>query len=254
VLPTLPLLGKIAVNPDSLFKALKEKLPNNGCECRRMGGPGGKARFDQILFDFVHRGGTTCRRGTGVILERAKDGRNWILIYESGCSQKFKRVCHSPPVVGGQVDPSRVDWCNDSLTGFRQVCAGIKTMLQHIFDAVNQASPSHFSFAVSAIKDELHCISEAFTEARMNDIPFEEAIVKKHTITLLLTPVMLHRDIAHSSAKRGDQDCSFLEHKFVFEVPSETAKFSTVGSPVARLRGGAGRRKAAVAMASHKKK
>jgi hypothetical protein len=155
-------------------------------------------------------------------------------------------VRHSPPVVGGQVDPSRVDWCDDSLTGFRHVYAGIK--------AVNQASPSHFSFAVSAIKDELHCISEAFTESTMDDIPFEEVILKKHTITLLLTPVMLHRDIAHSSVKRGDQDHSFLEHKFVFEVPSETAKFSTMGSLVTRLRGGAGRRKAAVAMASHKKK
>jgi hypothetical protein len=143
VLPTLLLLGKLSVNPDSLFKALKEKLPNNGCEHRRTGGPGGKARFDQILFDFVHGGGTsTCRRGTGVILERAKDGRNWIFICKSGCSQKFKRVRHSPPVVGGQVDPSRVDWCDDdSLTGFRQVGAGIKTMLLHIFDAVNQASP-----------------------------------------------------------------------------------------------------------------
>jgi hypothetical protein len=100
-----------------------------------------------------------------VILERAKDGRNWNFICKSGHSQQFKRVRHSPPVVGGEVDPGRVDWCDASSTGFRQVHAPIKTMLPHILDAVNQASPSNFSFAVSAIKDELHCISKAFTKS-----------------------------------------------------------------------------------------
>jgi hypothetical protein len=57
VLPTLSLLGKIVVKPDSLFKALKEKLPNNGCEHRRMGGSSGKARIDQNLLHFIHRVG-----------------------------------------------------------------------------------------------------------------------------------------------------------------------------------------------------
>jgi hypothetical protein len=55
VLPTLSLLGKIAVKPDSLFKALEEKLPNNRCEHRRMGGSSGnEARIDKNLFDFIH--------------------------------------------------------------------------------------------------------------------------------------------------------------------------------------------------------
>jgi hypothetical protein len=125
-------------------------------------------------------------------------------------------------------DPAPINWRDASSTGFRQVCAQTKTLLPHILDAVNQASPSNFSFAVSAIKDELHCISEAFTKSTMDKIPFDEAIVKKHTMTLLLAAVMLHRDKAHSSVKKGDQDHSFLECKFVFEVPSETVKFSTM--------------------------
>jgi hypothetical protein len=80
-----------------------------------------------------------------VILERAKDGWNWFFVCKSGCSQKFKRVRHShQPVVGGQVDPSRIDWCDDSLTGFRQVHAEIKTMLPRIFDAVNQVTRAQF--------------------------------------------------------------------------------------------------------------
>ena len=63
----------------------------------------------------------------------------------------------------------------------------------------------------------------------------------------------LHRDKAHKSVKKEDQDFSFLEYKFVFEVPSETGRLLQMKSPVARLRGGAGRRRAAVAIATHKR-
>ena len=38
VLPTLSLLGKVDWKPDSLFNALKKKLPKNGYESRRTGG------------------------------------------------------------------------------------------------------------------------------------------------------------------------------------------------------------------------
>jgi hypothetical protein len=79
-------------------------------------------------------------------------------------------------------------------------------------------------------------------------------IVEKHTMTLLLAAVRLHRGKAHKSAKRGDQDYSFLEYKIVFEVPKETGRLKTVKSAMARLRGGAGRQRAAVAIASHRSK
>ena len=251
VLSSSALLGKIELKADSLFKALKDKLSNDGYEYRRMGGSSGKARFDKDLFRFIHRGGTTCRRGVGMILERCKDGRNWNFIYKSAYDQEFKRVRHSPPVAGGQVDPGRIDWRDASLAGFRQFYVECKTVLPYILDAVNEASSSTFSFAVSAIKDEIHCIRHAFIESTRDETSFDEVIVKKHTITLLLAAVRLHRDKAHSSVKKGDQDYSFLEYKFVFEVPSETARLNTMELPVARLRGGAGRLRAAVATASH---
>jgi hypothetical protein len=68
---------------------------------------------------------------------------------------------------------------------------------------------------------------------------------------VLLAAVWLHRDRAHKSVKKPNQDYSFLEYKYVFEVPSETGRLLQMKSPVARLRGGAGRRRAAVATASH---
>ncbi len=75
-----------------------------------------------------------------------------------------------------------------------------------------------------------------------------------HTMTLLLAAVRLHRDKAHKSVKRGDQDYSFLEYKIVFEVSLATGRLLKFKSPFARMRGGAGRRRAAVAIATHKSK
>jgi hypothetical protein len=254
VVPTLSLLVKVDWKPDSLFKALKDKLPKNGYESRRTGGSSGKARFDKDLFNFLHRGGTTCRQGIGTILEPSQDGRNWFFIYKSAYSQKFKRVRYSPPVLGGQVDPKRIRWSDATLSGFGEAYASIKTLLPYILEAVNKSAPSKFSFALSAIQDELNTIKVSLKESTEYKVPFNQVIVKQHTITLLLAAVRLHRDKAHSSVRKGDQDCSFIEYKFVFEVPSETTRLSTLESPVARLRGGAGRRTAAVAGASHAKK
>jgi hypothetical protein len=70
VLPTSKLLGKVEFNCDALFKALKDKLPQNWYESRRFGGSSGKARYDQDLFNFLNNGGTTCRHGIGTIVER----------------------------------------------------------------------------------------------------------------------------------------------------------------------------------------
>jgi hypothetical protein len=54
----------------------------------------------------------------------------------------------------------------------------------------------------------------------------------------LLAAVRLDRVNAYSSIKKGDQNCSFNEYKFVVEVPSKRSRLSTMQSPVARLRGG----------------
>jgi hypothetical protein len=78
-----------------------------------------------------------------------------------------------------------------------------------------------------------------------------QVILLKHTITFLQTAVRLH--VVHSpngEARTGNK--SFLEYKFVFEVPSETGRLLTLKSPLARLRG-AGRLRAAVAAATHRK-
>ena len=79
----------------------------NSCD-----GSSGKARFDKDLFCFIHWGGTTCRQGIGMILEHCKDSQNWNFFYKSGYSQEFKRVSHSPPVVG-----FAVKWILGELTG-----------------------------------------------------------------------------------------------------------------------------------------
>jgi hypothetical protein len=78
-------------------------------------------------------------------------------------------------------------------------------------------------------------------------------IAEKHTITMLLAAVRLHCDKAHKSVRKGNQDYSFLEYKFVFDVPSEMGILKTMESPVARLRGGAGRQRAVVAATHHKR-
>ncbi len=253
VLPTLLLLGQVDWNPNSLFKALKNKLPKNGYESRRTGGSSGKARYDKDLMNFLHCGGTTCRQGIGTILEPSKDGRNWFFLYKSAYTQTFKRVCYSPPVIGGQVNPLRIRWSDATLSGFGAAYASVKTLLPYILEAVNKSAPSKYSFALSAIQDEIKSIKAAFKESKKNEISFNQVIVNYHTITLLLAAVRLHRDKAHISVKRGDQDYSFIEYKFVFEVPSETKRLDTMHSPIARLRGGAGRQRAAVAGASHSK-
>jgi hypothetical protein len=254
VLPTSKLPGKFQFNPDFLFNALKDKLPKNGFESRSSGGSSGKARYDKDFLNFLHNGATTCRQGIGTILELSKDGRNWNFIYKSAYSQKFKSVRYSPPVLGGQVDPMRIEWSDEKLSGFRDTYAATKTLLPYILEAVNKRAGPEFAFAVTATQDEINSIRAAFKESKKENIPFNQVVPQKHTITVLLAAVRLHRDKAHSSVKKGDQDCSFLEHKFVFEVPSETCRFSTMQSPVARLRGGARRRRAAAAVATHSKK
>lgn len=146
-------------------------------------------------------------------MELNKDGRNWNFIYKSAYSQLFKRVKYSPPVSDGQLDPKRIQWSMQTL-GFRDI--------PHIFHAVNKKAGPTFAFAKTAIEDELANIKAAFKESKKKQIAFEEIIVEKHTITVLLAAVRLHCDKPHKSVEKGDQDCSFLEYKCVFEVPSKT--------------------------------
>jgi hypothetical protein len=178
------------------------------------------------------------------------NGRNWNFIYKSAYSQHFKRVRYSPPVLGGQVDPKRIKW-GDKISGFRDAYASTKTLLPYILEAVNKEVGKDFGFARTAVEDELRTIRAAFQQSKEADRSFKDVIVEKHTITMLLAAVRLHRDKAHKSVKKGNQDYSFLEYKFVFQVPSETGRLKTMESPVARLRGGAGRRRAAAAIATH---
>jgi hypothetical protein len=253
VLSSSKLLGKAKFYNSALFKALKDKLPRHGYESRRFGGSSGKARYDQDLFNFLSNAGTTCRKGIGTILEQSPDGRNWFFVYRSAYSQVFKRVRYSPPVPGGQIDPHLISWFSNT-TGFRELYASAKSRLPLLLAEVNEKAGRDFAFAKTAIDDELRSIRAAFQQANEEGVSFEEVIVRKHTITLLLSAVRLHRDKANESVKRGDRDYSFLEYKFVFEVPSETGRLRKMKSPVARLRGGAGRRIAAVAIASHTRK
>jgi hypothetical protein len=150
------------------------------------------------------------------------------------------------------VDPKRIKW-GDKISGFRDAYASTKTLLPYILEAVNDKAGSQFGFARTAIEDELKTIRAAFWKSKEVNRAFKDVIVERHTITMLLAAVRLHRDKAHRSVKKGIQDYSFLEYKFVFDVPSETGRLKTMASPVARLRGGAGRRRAAVAVATHAK-
>jgi hypothetical protein len=148
------------------------------------------------------------------------------------------------------LDPKRINW-SVKTTGFRDACSSIKTLLPCILKAVSKEAGSQFAFAVTATEDELANIRAAFQQSKEEKTEFKKVIAEKHTITVLLAAVRLHRDRAHESVKKPNQDCSFLEHKCVFEVPSETGRLLQMKSPVVRLRGGAGRRRAAVAAASH---
>jgi hypothetical protein len=254
VLPSSRLLGKLKFDPNALFQELKKKLPRKGYESRRFGGSSGKTRVDNDLLRFVNNAGTTCRQGIGTVLLPNADLRNWDFLYKSAYSQEFKRVRYSPPVRGGQVDPERIEW-NNRTSGFAEAYATTKTLLPYILAAVNMQEGNRTVFAVSAVQDELRIIKAAFKQSLEEKIPFMQVILLKHTITFLQTAVRLHRDVVHRSpngeTRTGNK--SFLEYKFVFEVPSETGRLLTLKSPLARLRGGAGRLRAAVAAATHRK-
>jgi hypothetical protein len=250
VLPTSKVLGKVEFDCNALFKSLKDKLPRKGYESRRFGGSSGKARYDQDLLNFLSHTGTTCRQGIGTIV--VHNGQNWNFIYKSAYTQVFKRVWYSPPVLGSQLDPKRIE-CSDKTSGFRDAYASTKTLLPYILEAVNKEAGPEFAFALTAIEDELRTTRAAFKQSKEEKLAFKAVIVEKHTITMLLAAVRLYRDKAHKSVRKGNQDYSFLEYKFVFDVPVETGRLKTMESPVARLRGGAGRRRAAVAVVTHKR-
>jgi hypothetical protein len=101
--------------------------------------------------------------------------------------------------------------------------------------AVNTQEGNKTVFAVSAVQDELRII-KAFKQSLKKN-PFMQVILLKHTITFLQTAVRLHRDVVHSPVEARTGNKSFLEYKFVFEVPSETGRLLTLKSPLARLRG-----------------
>jgi hypothetical protein len=128
------------------------------------------------------------------------------------------------------VDPKRIEWSNKT-SGFKDLYASTKTLLPHIFVAVNKKAGPSFAFAKTAIEDKLTISKAAFKESKERKTAFNDIIVEKHTMTLLLAAVRLHDDKAHKSVKRGDQDYSFLEYKIVFEVPMETGRLLKIKSP-----------------------
>jgi hypothetical protein len=80
-----------------------------------------------------------------------------------------------------------------------------------ILKAVNKEAGSQFAFAVTATEDELANIRAAFQQSKEEKTEFEKVIAEKHTITVLLAAVRLHRaDRAHKSVKKPNQDCSFI--------------------------------------------
>ena len=108
---------------------------------------------------------------------------------------------YSPPVLGCQVEPKRIEWSNNT-AGFKDLYASTKTLLPHVFYAVNKKAGPTFAFAKTAIEDELTIIKAAFKESKERKISFKDSIVEKHTMTLLLAAVRLHRDKAHKSVKK----------------------------------------------------
>ena len=76
------------------------------------------------------------------------------------------------------MDPKRIEWSYKT-SGFRQLYALTKTLLPHIFDAVNKTAGPTFAFAKTAIEDELTIIKAAFKESKEKKLAFEDIIVEK---------------------------------------------------------------------------
>jgi hypothetical protein len=123
--------------------------------------------------------------------------------------QVFKRVWYSPPVLGGQLDPKRIEW-SDKTSGFRDTYASTKTLLPYILVAVNKEAGSQFAFALSAIEDELRTIRAAFKQSKEEKLAFKAVLVERHTITMLLAAVRLHHNKAHKSVKKETKTTPFL--------------------------------------------
>jgi hypothetical protein len=114
----------------------------------------------------------------------------------------------------------KIEWSNR--TSDAEAYATTKTLLPYVLAAVNIQEGNKTVFAVSAVQDELRIIKAAFKQSLRKN-PFMQVILLKHTITFLQTAVRLHRDVVpevQTEARTGNK--SFLEYKFVFEVPSET--------------------------------
>jgi hypothetical protein len=140
-----------------------------------------------------------------------KNQRNWDFLYKLAYkNNEFVKAHYSPPVLGGQVNPRRIDWTK--ISGFQYAYAHMKTLLPYIFHQMNQSGPGiHFAFATSALKDELCTINTSWVESSKDRNQFLEKIVCKHTITFLLDLVQYHRDVPHSKVEKDDGDLSFLE-------------------------------------------
>jgi hypothetical protein len=221
LLPGSSLLGNIDFDPDILFQSFKAKLPRNGFEVRRTGGSSGLPHYNRNLFNFLHHHGSTCRQGIASIFLIQKNLRNWDFLYKSAYKNEFVKAHYSPPVLGGQVNPRRIDWTK--ISGFQYAYAHMKTLLPYVFHQMNQSGPGiHFAFATSALKDELCTINTSWVDSSKDRNQFLDKIVCKHTITFLLDLVQYHRDVPHSKVEKDDGNFSFLEYKLCWMVPVET--------------------------------
>jgi hypothetical protein len=213
LLPGSSLLGNIDFDPDILFQSVKAKLPRNGFEVRRTGGFSGLPCYDRNLFNFLHHHGSTCREGIATIFLIQKNQRNWDFLYKSAYKNEFVKAHYSPPVLGGQVNPRRIDWTK--ISGFQYAYAHMKTLLPYIFHQMNQSGPGiRFAFSTSALKEEWCTIYTSWVESSKDGNQFVDKIVCKHTITLLLDSVQYHRDVPRSKVEKDDGNFSFLEDKF----------------------------------------
>jgi hypothetical protein len=236
---------------NELFNAMRNKMGRGGYEARRFGGSNGKPRFDEDLFEFIHQPGTICRKGVAIRLQVPPQHLcKWEFLYRSAYNGKWTKVAYAPPCRAGQLDPSKIDWAQ-SVEGWCDGYATIKTVFPFLLEQLNKQL-GKYGTAKTAVADELLSITENWALACEDTTRFKALLKTSHTMTFLRHAVAMHRDVPHRENYKVGGDYSFMEYKMCWEVPRETRKLLSKNIPTARLRGGAGRKKAVVAVATHK--
>ena len=126
----------------------------------------------------------------------------------------------------------------------------MKIVTPALLHALNQELPEKYRVAENAVRYANEDIMRALTECGNNTDALKQAMMNSHCFTFLQYPVKFHCDVPRDVSYRNG-DYSFLEYKFVFEDPEESARWSNNPVKIARLRGGAGANRATVAVATH---